>query len=144
MGVSEICFEMKGARGPNITQVVKPVSKYKKHASNAFQLPLRSETIKRLIGVSYCAGDPLLTLDACDGCIASPKKKRRRPGRTAYSRPARVGSVALLTQQRVSVLTPGNATDVPRLECHRHPHWVNDLAHEQPGPPPVAATATHQ
>src|ERR1700737_2340878 len=63
MGVSEICFEMKGARGPNITHVVKPVSKYKKQASSAFQLPLRSETIKPLIGVSFCAGIRLLTVD---------------------------------------------------------------------------------
>jgi hypothetical protein len=51
MGVREICFEMKGASGPNITQVVKPVSKYKKQASSAFQLPLRRETIKRLMGL---------------------------------------------------------------------------------------------
>jgi hypothetical protein len=63
MGISEICFEIKGARGPNITQVVKPVSKYKKQASSAFQLPLRRETIKRLIGVSFCAGIRLFTLD---------------------------------------------------------------------------------
>src|SRR5690242_2518793 len=40
---------MKGARGPNITQVVKPVSKYRKHASNAFQFPLRNEAIKCFI-----------------------------------------------------------------------------------------------
>jgi hypothetical protein len=52
MGVSEICLEMNGASGPNITQVVKPVSKYRKQASNAFQFPLRSETINWLIGFS--------------------------------------------------------------------------------------------
>jgi hypothetical protein len=34
---------MNGASGPNMTQVVKPVSKYKKQASNAFQLPLFNE-----------------------------------------------------------------------------------------------------
>jgi hypothetical protein len=62
---------MKGARGPNITQVVKPVSKYKKQASSAFQLPLRSETIKRLIG--------LLLLRR--HCLLIPKKKRHRPVR---------------------------------------------------------------
>src|SRR5579859_3980675 len=72
-----------GVRGPNMTQVVKPVSKYRKQASNAFQLPLRRETIKRLIGYS-------------------PKQKRHRPVRIAPMSSGRVGSVALLTQQRVS------------------------------------------
>src|SRR5215472_14898688 len=42
-GESVSCFEMNGASGPNITQVVKPVSKYRKHANRAFQLPLRNE-----------------------------------------------------------------------------------------------------
>ena len=46
VGVSVSCFEMKGARGPNMTQVVKPVSKYRKQASNAFQLPLRSDATR--------------------------------------------------------------------------------------------------
>src|ERR1700735_546567 len=45
VGVSVSCLEMKGASGPNITQVVKPVSKYRKHASSAFQLPLFNESI---------------------------------------------------------------------------------------------------
>src|SRR3981081_2123578 len=40
---------MKGASGPNITQVVNPVSKYRKHASSAFQLPLFKEPIKCFI-----------------------------------------------------------------------------------------------
>jgi hypothetical protein len=71
--VSVICFEMKGARGPNITQVVKPVSKYKKQASSAFQLPLRSETIKRLIEL----------LPLCRHCLLIPKKKTPPPGSKA-------------------------------------------------------------
>src|SRR5665213_14257 len=40
VGDSTSCLEMNGASGPNITQAVKPVSKYRKQASRAFQLPL--------------------------------------------------------------------------------------------------------
>jgi hypothetical protein len=36
---------MNGARGPNMTHVVKPVSKYKKQAMSVFQLPLFKESI---------------------------------------------------------------------------------------------------
>src|SRR6185312_7434376 len=43
---SEICLEMKGASGPNMTQTVNPVSKYRKQASSAFQLPLLSDAIR--------------------------------------------------------------------------------------------------
>src|SRR6266702_2012898 len=49
VGESVSCLEMKGASGPNITQVVNPVSKYRKHASSAFQLPLFKEPIKCFI-----------------------------------------------------------------------------------------------
>src|SRR5689334_10573827 len=45
VGLRVSCLEMKGARGPNITQVVKPVSKYRKQATRAFQLPLFRESI---------------------------------------------------------------------------------------------------
>jgi len=38
-------LETYGASGPNITQAVNPVSKYKKHASKAFQFPLRNDAI---------------------------------------------------------------------------------------------------
>ena len=34
-----------------MTQAVKPVSKYRKHASKAFQLPLLNEAIKCFIGL---------------------------------------------------------------------------------------------
>src|ERR1700710_1425491 len=88
MGVREICLEMKGASGPNITQVVNPVSKYRKQASKAFQLPLRSDTIKRLIGLSLC-----------NARVAIPKKNAAARAGSRESRSARVGSVALLTQQ---------------------------------------------
>ena len=40
---------MNGASGPNITHAVKPVSKYRKQASRAFQLPVRKEAIKYFI-----------------------------------------------------------------------------------------------
>src|SRR5262249_32287717 len=56
IGVRAICLEMKGASGPNITQVVKPVSKYRKQANSAFQLPLRKDAIKRLITKSPVRG----------------------------------------------------------------------------------------
>jgi hypothetical protein len=124
MGVREICFEINGASGPNMTQVVKPVSKYRKQASSAFQLPLRREEIKRLIGIS--------------------KKKRYRAGRSADLRSARVGSVALLTQQRASVLAAEDATDVPRMEARRDSNRVNDLAQDRPLPIPTAALSVHQ
>ena len=42
-GDSVSCLEMNGASGPNIIHAVKPVSKYRKHANRAFQLPLRNE-----------------------------------------------------------------------------------------------------
>jgi hypothetical protein len=45
VGDSDSSFEMYGASGPNMTQAVKPVSKYRKHASNAFQFPLLSDSI---------------------------------------------------------------------------------------------------
>ncbi len=43
VGDSAICLEINGANGPNITHTVKPVSKYRKQAINAFQLPLCSD-----------------------------------------------------------------------------------------------------
>src|SRR5690242_7123636 len=86
---------MKGASGPNITQVVKPVSKYRKQASSAFQLPLRKDAIKRLI-----------TKSPVCGCLARQslrQKKRHRTGRIASHASRPVGSVALLAQPRASV-----------------------------------------
>ncbi len=49
VGLSEICLEMNGASGPNITQTVNPVSKYRKQAMRAFQLPLLSAVISCFI-----------------------------------------------------------------------------------------------
>jgi hypothetical protein len=46
-------LEMYGARGPNMTHAVNPVSKYKKHASNAFQLPLLNDAMTCFI-VDLC------------------------------------------------------------------------------------------
>jgi hypothetical protein len=45
LGDSDSCLETYGASGPNITHAVNPVSKYKKHASKAFQFPLRNDAI---------------------------------------------------------------------------------------------------
>src|SRR5580704_12231549 len=43
---------MNGASGPNITHTVNPVSKYRKHANNARQLPLVSEFNRCFMGLS--------------------------------------------------------------------------------------------
>src|SRR5690348_8059037 len=55
VGVRVSCLEMKGARGPNMTQVVKPVSKYRKQAIRAFQLPLFRESINSFM-TSFLGG----------------------------------------------------------------------------------------
>jgi hypothetical protein len=43
---------MNGASGPNITHTVNPVSKYRKHANNARQLPDFSEFNRWFMGLS--------------------------------------------------------------------------------------------
>src|SRR5882757_2772067 len=62
---------MKGASGPNMTQVVKPVSKYKKQANNAFQLPLFNEATTCFI---WCF-PKIVPLGRAS---AQPKKNRQR------------------------------------------------------------------
>src|ERR1700744_1874391 len=59
-GESASCLEMNGASGPNITHVVKPVSKYRKQASSAFQLPLLRESINCFITGSKTKTPPTL------------------------------------------------------------------------------------
>src|ERR1700676_1421785 len=71
---------MYGASGPNITHAVNPVSKYRKHASKAFQLPLRNDSIT-------CFIVPTLDREVLTVRVSNAQKKTANgthPRRDAY------------------------------------------------------------
>src|SRR6266404_392575 len=116
---------MYGASGPNITQAVNPVSKYKKHASNAFQFPLRSDAITCFI-VSTPDGVCVRL-----SCFHEPKKTANG---THLQRCVRVGGIAYCRftepapcERLAPLAREHGATCVPLHARTRHTMWINLL-----------------
>jgi hypothetical protein len=94
-------LETYGANGPNITHAVNPVSKYRKHASKAFQFPLRNDAITCFIVIS-----PECWLHRLQYVKAKKKPPTVRTQKDAYGLAALPLADSLLNLPRANGNTP--------------------------------------